>query len=257
MDEPAEAAAWNSWAAQYDFSLGDRAPYIDFYRSLVVSDMYSFVDIGCGTGIVTAAIMDQLASIAPGRTLRAVGVDGATEMLKIAKHRRADIEWIQADIRDFQIDRFVDFAFSSYNVLQNLDLKGLAEAFLRVRGAVVKGGTFAFDIYQPNVEYLKQPQRNKLASTIGEGRAPRYEIREDTDYDEESRVLTIDLRLVRAEHDLPPLATLHTHLWQHFPFDVERLLLDAGFRIQERYGGLDRSPFDKHSKKQVTVCVAA
>jgi SAM-dependent methyltransferase len=257
MDEPAEAAAWSSWAEHYDFSLGDRAPYVDFYRSVVAPDMSSLVDIGCGTGIVTAAVTDQMASSAHGRPSRAVGVDGSSEMLRIARRRRADIEWIQADMRDFQIGRLVDFAFSSYNTLQHLDLKGLAKAFLCVRGAVAEGGIFAFDIYQPNVEYLKQPQRDKLASTIGQGSAPRYEIREDTDYDEESRVLTIDWRLVRAEHDLPPLSTLRTHLWQHFPFDVERLLLDAGFRIQERYGGLDRSPFDEHSKKQVTVCVAA
>ena len=52
------------------------------------------------------------------------------------------------------------------------------------------------------------------------------------------------------------MARIRHELRQFFSEDVERGLATAGLAIRERYGNLDRSPFDAGSRRQVLVCSA-
>jgi SAM-dependent methyltransferase len=248
-----EASAYNQWAECYDLTMGDRNSYISFYSRFIGEATRSLIDMGCGTGVIMHAIANRLYALTDSPELHLVGLDGSREMLQIARQRDHRIHWILGDLRTFRIAGTFDLAISCYNTLQHLNATGLAQAFASARSVLRPGGLFVFDIYQPNLPYLLQPQRNRLARSLTDENRRSLEIREDSTYDAASNVLTLEWRLVEKGRDRAPLVRTRYRMWQHSAEDVARLLSGAGFSIRERFGDLDGAPFDSTSKKQIVV----
>lgn len=184
-------------------------------------------------------------------------MDGSVGLLKEAAQRRVPIEWLNQDLRNLSVEGCFDLAICCYNTFQHIDGQSLAGAFAGVRRLLPDGARLAFDIYQPNRDYLRLPQRNRMARKIVRPGSTDLEIRECTDFDEAASLLTISWKLVDPLRlDEPPLASTMYRMWQHDPALVERSLLEAGFETLERYGDLARSCFSASSKKQVYVCKA-
>lgn len=252
-----EFAGYQDLAAYYDLIMGDRQPFIDFYLSLLTPSDRSVLDIGCGSGSVTAAMARALRESDGGGKVRIAGIDGSQAMLAAAARRDAAVAWILGDIRDLPVAGPFDLAICTYNTYQHVDMEGLRQAFCSARSILRAGGRLAFDIYQPKLDYIRIPQRSRLAFSILHDDGRPLEVRENTDYDEASRILLVDWTLREADDaQALPLAHTRYRMWQHPPHEVENALADASLVIEERYGGLDRAPFDHASKKQVVVCRA-
>lgn len=63
------------------------------------------LDVGCGTGHLTAAIA--------GTGAVAVGMDSSVEMLGKARESYPELEFFQADVREFRVDGLFDAVFSN------------------------------------------------------------------------------------------------------------------------------------------------
>jgi len=252
-----EATAWNTWADFYDVADGDRAAHVAFYSGLLTDRIHSVLELGCGTGTMVSTLAQRMARRNDNtQAIRIVGIDASEGMLRVARSRDASVEWIFGDMRSPPIQGPFDLIFCCYNTLQHLLVDAdLAQAFGAVRDLMQPDGTFAFDIYQPNVAYLRIPRVNKMARSITDGNGRHLEIREDHVYDADTQLATTTWRLVdRDKAGAPPLAHTSYHHRQYFPADVDRLLASAGLVIRERYGDFDRTPFNKDSKKQILVC---
>jgi ubiquinone/menaquinone biosynthesis C-methylase UbiE len=254
-----EARAYDAISSHYDLMMQDRTPFIAHYAALLEPGQRSLLDIACGTGTITVALASHLQALAGAAPIRVVGMDGSAGMLKVAQQRAPEIEWVEGDMRALPPECGpVDLAVCCYNSLQHLDPTGFGEALRSIRGVLSARGRFAFDIYRPNLPYLRQQRTDTLARELQDADGTRMEIREDSVFDEEAGILTLNWRLVRPDApDEPPLAQTAYQLWQHHPDTVEAALAAAGFQIIERYGDLDRSPFGPSAKKQVMICVAA
>lgn len=254
-----DRAPFDSWADFYDLTDADRGASIDFYRRLVTDQTRSLLELGCGTGTITIALATAMQARTGGPdTIRVVGLDQSREMLRVARSRDPHIDWVLGDMRAPNIDGPFDLVISPFNTLQYLLRdEDLAQAFRSVRHLISDRGIFAFDIYQPNPEYLANPQTDRLARSVTDPDGRRLEIREDTSYDPDSLVLTVNWRLVETDDGRPPLASTTHRMRQFAAADVDRILAEAGLEGRERYGGLDRSPFTGASKKQVVVCGTA
>jgi SAM-dependent methyltransferase len=256
MDQIPEATAWNAWARYYDLADGDRTPYVAFYSGLLSDRTRSVLELGCGTG----AILSALARIAGAREravpVRFVGVDASVGMLHAARSREVAIEWVLGDMRCPPVEGQFDVVYSCYNTLQHLVRdEDLLQTFHVARDLMRVEGTFAFDMYQPNVAYLSVAQTDRLARSITDSHGDRLEIREDHVYASETRMMTIDWRLLDPDKpSAAPLAQTRYRLRQYFAADIERLLASAGLAIRERYGDFDRSAFTEQSKKQILIC---
>lgn len=79
---------------------------VDF---LMAYEPVSVLDAGCGTGRVAI----ELAR----RGVEAVGVDCEATMLATARERAPDIEWIEADLETFDLDRTFDVVVMAGNVV--------------------------------------------------------------------------------------------------------------------------------------------
>ncbi|MEM9783289.1 MAG: class I SAM-dependent methyltransferase [Pseudomonadota bacterium] len=250
------------WAPLYDALDNARAPkeYSDFYASLTGPDTGSLLDVGCGTGSITSVVAERLRAHGADRPV--TGVDLSQDMLDVAARRHPDVEWLLGDIRHPPVaGRRYDLAICCFYTMQVLSTdEDLATAFASIREALTDGGRFAFDIHQPNTEFLSMAAAGGLEDgrvvrefTDGTGRALR--IREHSTYDPESLLFSGTWHLHDGETDERiEIAPMVQTLRQIFPDVAERLLDGAGLKIVERYGDLDRSAFTPSSKRQVLVC---
>lgn len=255
MNSP-EATAYDSWAQYYDVADADRTPFIEFYSGLLSPQTRSILELGCGTGRILSELAKRLRSPALGSAEpRLVGVDGSAGMLNVAAAGDASIEWLLGDIRTPPVDGRFDLVFCCFNTLQHLlEDSDVIDAFSAARDRLSDTGRYAFDIYQPNLGYLRTRQVNRLARSFVDGQGRSLEIREDTQYDEASRVLAVQWRLLDpSDPDGSPLAETSYHLRQYPPGEIERMLTLSGLAIEERHGDFDRSAFEPSSRKQVIV----
>lgn len=256
-----EAVGWSTYdgiSDLWDLMIGDRQPFIDFYASLADGRQRSLLDVGCGTGVITEAVAMRLEAMAEPDAIRVTGVDGSDGMLEVARRRYGRGTWLQGDMRDLRLPESFDLAISTYNTLQHISPADLVQVFRTVRNALSPEGLFAFDIYQPNFAFMRTDKNDHLSRrlTMADGRV--FEIREDTHFDAADSILTIDWRMVDPAHRAdPPTATAQFRLFQHRPEDVLTAVVDAGLRMRERFGELDRSTFAADSRKQVLICARA
>jgi SAM-dependent methyltransferase len=249
------SAAYDPWAPYYDLGEGDRRSHLAFYGSLLRRGDTSVLEVACGTGVVAAALAATIRG--RGATPRVMGTDISSAMLELARRRHPSLDWVQADMRERPPSGGFDLVVCCFNSLQFMHTDAdLAQAFTAARGCVAADGRYAFDLYQPNLPYLRQARRDSLARTLQhEGR--ELQIREDSRFDEARGVLELDWRLVAADSPGEVLAATHFSLRQFDAGTVERLLAASGWRVLERYGDLARSAFTAESKKQVLVCAPA
>jgi SAM-dependent methyltransferase len=253
-----EAPTYDSISPYYDLMMQDRTPFIAHYAALLEPGQRSLLDIACGTGTITVELARLLQEAAGSAPVRVVGLDGSAGMLAVAQSRAPGIEWVEGDMRAVPATCGpVDLAICCYNSLQHLDAPGLGRAFRSIRAVLAPGGRFAFDIYRPNLPYVRIARRNDLTRVLDAPDGRKLEIREDSTFDEAQGILLLTWRLVpHGQPDAPPLARTSYRLWQHHPETVEAALAAAGFGIVARDGDLDGSPWNPSAKKQVLVCRA-
>ncbi len=247
---------YDAWADWYDIGEGDRSGDLAYYLSLVEAPLQSVLELGCGTGVIAAAMRAKLAGQQPGATIRVVGVDQSAAMLELARQRDAAVDWRLGDLSMAPGDDRFELVFCAFNTLQfMLSDDDLLRAFVNARERLASGGRFAFDLYQPNLPYLRIARSNSLGRRIAhQGRT--LEIREDARYEEAARILQLDWRLLDAANPGEILAATSFRIRQYPAEDILRLLAQAGLRVLERYGDLGRAPFTAQSKKQVLICAA-
>lgn len=101
------------------------------------------LDLACGTGSTTLALAR--------RGFKVTGLDLSGEMLRVAGEKARweglPAEFLQADMRDFELPAPVDLAVVFQDGLNYLPEKeDLVQAFCRVAAALRPGGFFIFDI---------------------------------------------------------------------------------------------------------------
>lgn len=248
---------YDAWAQWYDVGEGDRSGDLAYYLSLVDAPVTSVLELGCGTGVIISAMRAKLCALQTGAELRAVGVDQSAAMLALARERDAAVDWRLGDLSQPPGEDRFDLVFCAFNTLQfMLSDEDLLRAFVNARKRLAEGGRFAFDLYQPNLPYLRVARQDSLARRINhQGR--QLEIREDACYHEDSRILELHWRLRDSEDPGNILAATSFRIRQYSAAEILRLLDCAGLRAIERHGDLLRSAFSAQSKKQVLVCVCA
>ncbi len=252
-----DARAWPAdWSALYDMTDLDRRPLRDFYRSLAADRTHSLLDLGCGTGSVT---LDIITPLPPGA--RVVGVDLSPKMIEIARSRAPDLEWLVGDLCAPPVTGPFDLITVCFHTLQMLlDDAQLAQAFRSAAGLLAPGGRFAFDIYQPNLDWLARLDPTPVVvRRVRDDQGRWLEVRDGgATYDPVTRVLSSQWTLHDGETgQLLPLAPLPLRVRQYFPDEVAAHLAAAGLRIAERYGDFDRRAFGPGTIRQILVCERA
>lgn len=212
-----------------------------FYLALAMASP-SVLDVGCGTGTMLHRARSA------GHTGRLVGVDPDRAALDVAR-QRGDIEWMEGTAASMTWDRDFDLAVMMSHAFQCFVTDDELRASLAaIRRALVDGGRFVFETRNPAARAWEEwHPGNPIDVVDPAGRAVRitYHVQSvdgavvtltETTSDRDGAVLREDrasLRFLDADA-------------------LRRLLAEAGFVIDARYGGWFGETVEQTTKEIVT-----
>ena len=239
-----------SRAGLYDLMFPGGGPAVDFYRAYADHQGGDVLELGCGTGQKLIPIASE------GRSC--VGLDLSADMLAEAR-RKADergvtVEWVQGDMRSFDLGRTFDFVFIAANSLLHLHrAEDLVSCFRSVRRHLAPGARFVFDVFNPSVRLLagadgvrrtresfRDPERGDISVDVAET------------YDASAQVTRGTWYLSTGAE--PDFVVLPLEIRSIFPQELPLLVSLGGLRLVERFGDWARRPFAGDSPLQLCVC---
>jgi SAM-dependent methyltransferase len=238
--------------ALYD-SLLPVGRHLPYYTDLARKHGGEVLELACGTG--------QLAVPIASAGLPTVGLDLSAAMLSTARERatraNAAVDFVQDDMRRFDLGRRFSFIFIARNSLLHLcSTEEILATFAAVRRHLTPGGIFAFDIFTPDPRILARPsgQRFPVMTVTTE---PFGEL------------------CVEGTHNYDPVTQVDHGAWyvsapgrpdawvvsvavrSIFPQELPLLVSASGLELADRFGNLSREPFGPGSPQQVCLCRAA
>jgi SAM-dependent methyltransferase len=216
---------------------------VPFYLNMLPSAGAAVLELGCGTGRVTAAIAPHCGFIH--------GMDLSPAMAEICRSRLAGLNLPPGktavsigDISDFDLERNFDLIIAPFRVLQNLEstveVNGLLECVCR---HLKPGGTCILNVFNP---FCSPDKLQDLWLIPGEtlnwevpvegGKAACYDRR--IRIDAEQLIIYPDLIYRRYKDSvLAEEAILHLAMRCYYPDTFEHLIIDHEFQIVNRWGG--------------------
>lgn len=243
------------------------APYrersdIEFYVEAAKRSGGPVLEVGCGTGRVLVPTIEA--------GVRVTGVDSSEEMLAACRARlgglpatvRANARLVQADMRDFELGEefpLVTLPFRPFQHLLSVDDQ--LACLERVGRHLGPDGRLVLDVFNPSLPSL-------VADNIGE------EIRDEPEFTtpDGARVVrtyrTVSRDLFKQIIEIELIYHV-THpdgrserlvdafpLRYFFRFELEHLLVRAGFRVEQLYGGFGREPYGSTAYPGELIAVA-
>jgi SAM-dependent methyltransferase len=243
-------------AELYDRVSSPSPASVDFYINLAREAGGDVLELACGTGRVMIPIAQALHRT--GRTM--VGLDLAPAMLEAARAKASTgvpPELVLGDMRRFALGRRFGLIFVAFNSLLHLTTnEALAECFTHVREHLAPGGTFAFDVFNPNVSMLaRSPAERTTVVRLPDATLGEIHVEASMDYDAATQVNRSTFHF--SAPGRPDYMTAPIHLRSLFPLELPLLLSANGYRLEARYGDFGGEPFGSGSARQVCICRVA
>jgi SAM-dependent methyltransferase len=200
---------------------------VDFYVAEARKAGGPVVELGVGTGRI--AVPTAQAGVA------VIGVDSSERMIAVCRARAEEsgvVDLLDLRLGDLQrppVTEHVSLVTCPFRALLHLQSdEERLRALRAVRGMLVPGGRFVFDVFAPSADDVEETQGRWLEREPG--------IWERADWDLQRRVLTLSVRGEAGETRMR-LAWRSREEWQ--------LLLErAGFEVVAQYGWFDMRPDD-------------
>ena len=239
-------------ARLYDrlFPGGEQA--VDFYRAEADRQGGRVLELGCGTGHKLIPIASD------GHPC--LGLELSPDMLAEARRKADDrgveVEWVQGDMREFDLGRTFDLVFIAANSLLHLhEAADLVGCFRSVRRHLAPGARLIFDVFNPSVRMLAQTdgvrhRRDELSFVDPDRGVVHVDVAET--YDAAAQVtrgrwyFSTDSE---ADFVVAPL-----EIRSIFPQELPLLLSLGGLRIVERFGDWSRAPLTADAALQLVIC---
>ena len=209
------------------------------------------LELACGTGRLAIALAQTGCQV--------TGLDLARPMLDEARRKAAaagvEVEWTQADMTDFYLDRRHGLIALVGNALCHLlDLTAFERCMSSVRSHLAVGGRFIISVFVPDCRLLlRDPDRRypfgRYEDPDGHGTVV---VTERSTYEPNTQI-----KRVRTFHQFPGageevVSTLDLRMY--YPQELDALLRYNGLAIEAKYGDETGKPFGPESSRQVIVC---
>ncbi|HEY7009735.1 MAG TPA: methyltransferase domain-containing protein [Jatrophihabitantaceae bacterium] len=190
--------------------------YLDRVWQSDATPVRSVLDLCCGTGLMSAALM--------ARAYRVVGVDGSAAMLARARKLLGqDVPLFRQVLPHLAVDGTFDAAVSTFDGFNYLDVADLRATLVAVSGRLRPRGWLAFDMHTDALMEFT------AANPVVHGEANGYDFVISSDVDTAER--TCDTRIdVTGGRDGRTFTERHR---QYFPSDdeIRAALRAAGFGL--------------------------
>ncbi len=246
--------AFYSHARLYDVMFPP-GPGVDFYLAEARRQGGRVLELACGTGRILLPIASQ------GQAC--VGVDLSSDMLaearRKAKELGVEVEWLQDDMRSFDLGRTFDFVFIAANSLLHLhESEELVSCFRSVRRHLAPGARFVFDVFNPSVRVLAEADGvRRTRESLSFSDPDRGNVRVDVAgiYDAPAQV-TRETWYLSTDSE-PDFVVAPLEVRSIFPQELPLLLSLGGLRLVERFGDFSRRPLAADTPQQICICESA
>lgn len=257
MTSTNSSAVFDAFADIYDRIDLDRSVELSFYADLLPQGTNPAVlELGCGTGTILIGMAAKHAKHPGNGPGYWVGLDESKPMLDIAKQRAPQMHWWVGDMRQPPSSQQFDWVVCCFHTLQLLLCdEDVLSMFDSVRRLLKPDGKFVFDIYQPQLSFLRQPHP---VNTVRRFKSPDNipcVVQEESWFDDVRHILTTRW-WVCDEHGktIEPVREMWVKMRQYFQHDLEVLLHRAGLKIESCYGHYDKRPLTPAGPKQIYIC---
>ncbi|MGH1385214.1 class I SAM-dependent methyltransferase [Kordia sp.] len=223
---------------------------LDFYKRWLPKNKDArILELCCGTGRLTLPIAKDGFDI--------TGVDYTPSMLEQAKIKASKaglaIEFIEADMRAFDIEEKYDLIFIPFNSIHHLYTnEDLFKALTVVKKHLKEGGLFLLDCFNPNIQFITEGQKELkevTQYTTDDGR--NIVIKEIMRYENTSQINRIEWHYyINGEFD----SVQDLDMRMFFPQELDTYLTFNGFDIIHKFGNFEAAAFSDRSEKQIFVC---
>ena len=249
------------FARLYDLSVPDWPGEIRFYDELIESITKSqkkILELGCGTGRVAI----QLA--AKGRMI--TGLDISESMLELARRKSKDmvgLDWIQADMKTFDLGNLFEVVIIPGHSFQfMLTCEDQLECLARIKRHLDPDGCAVIHIDHQDIVWLGNLRSGRGGvfepSGVVIDPVTHNQIKSYKAWQYDSATQTASCLTRREEIDkhgivLDRWETGPVHLHCIFRFEMEHLLVRAGFMIEALYGDFFKQDLTDKSTEMVWV----
>ena len=238
----------------YDRLFADGHEDLAFWVNLANEYGDPVLELACGTGRVTVALAQEGFSV--------TGIDNSEEMLKEARRKSAEagveVEWVKADMRDFDLDKVFSLIILPANALCHLlDLSDFEACLMNVRKHLAPNGRFVIDVFVPKMELLinKPGERSPFSEYNDPDGRGRIVVTESYVYESDTQI-----KRIKTYHSIPSEEEEiegELNMRMYFPQELDALIEYNGFVIDSKYGSYNHIGFDSESGKQLIVCKMA
>ncbi|WP_433169057.1 class I SAM-dependent methyltransferase [Kribbella sp. CA-247076] len=244
-----------SHARLYDLMFPGGGAAVDFYRADAGRHGGHVLELGCGTG-------QKLIPIASDGH-PCVGLDFSQDMLAEAERKATErgvvVEWLQGDMRDFDLGRTFDYVFITANSLLHLhEAEDLVSCLRSVRRHLAPGARFVFDVFNPSVRLLAAAdgvRRTRESSSFMDPERGNVSVDVAEVYDAPAQVTRGTWYL--STDSEPDFVVVPLEIRSIFPQELPLLLRLGDLRLVERLGNWSGQPFAVDSPLQLCICEAA
>jgi SAM-dependent methyltransferase len=240
-------------AVLYDHEYKRRKHDVLHYRTLAREIGGPILELGCGSGRILRPLVRDGHHV--------VGVDASPSMLARLRERlpralAARAEILRGDIREISLGRKFPLVLCAFNTLMHLYTRADVEAcFAVARRHLQKGGVFAFDVINPDLQWLSRDPTRRWART--RFRHPRTGERMIyTTTLEWAGPLQIAFMKIYYAPEAGSRREKVVELAHRyfFPREIEEICTYNGFALERHDGDFLGEPLSNESEQQVCIC---
>jgi len=192
------------------------------------------LELGCGTGRTLIPIARA--------GIECVGLDASPAMLRVLQAKAPEIRAVHGDMRTFDLGRRFRLVTCPFRALSHLlDVDAQLACLASVRRHLEKDGAFAFDVFDPKLAIIAQGELPESLVVTFEDDGRELRRYESVRYDTARQVLTVTFRFEGGPPHLTGTAELQLRWF--YRYEVEHLLVRAGFTDVRFFGAFDRRPW--------------
>ena len=238
----------------YDDQFWWKKDDIEFWKSVLLEDSKkTILELGAGTGRLAGPL------VTAGNHY--MGLDISKEYVEYAQQKFSkikNIEFIQADMIDFNLKKTFDLIFIGFNsFLHLLKDDDATSCFKCVKKHMHKNTRFLIDIFIPNPLFLYRPEeiRFHVLEFNDSISGDKMYVEESNKYDADTEINKLTWYF--SFDDQKDFAIEQFSMRMYFPSKMNQILIDNGFRILHQWGDYYRTPLGDGSKLQIyDVCLA-
>ncbi len=244
---------FDAFARFYDADAGTFADDLPFYAELAQRTGGTVLDAMCGTGRVILPLAEQGLNVA--------GLDVSQAMLDIAQRKAEALgvgnqaRFVQGDIRDFDLRQQFGLVLVPINSFMHLDTVDDQLAALRcLRNHMHANSLLVLDLFNPMAQDLGSDQNVLVYDrtfSLHEAVIQKYVVRH-TDWAEQCQHVQFIYDEQGAKGGLRRHVLPFTMRWL-YRFELEHLLIRAGFVIESWFGDYELGPYTNESSQLIVA----